>query len=64
MKNVKTLISLVLAGIGLVVISPVVRPANAAEAESCLKAEYVHNGQCQGSLVTMCSGPPECFRDT
>jgi hypothetical protein len=58
MKLLKNLLALVLVGAGIAMIGAP-RPASAAE--GCLKAEYVHNGQCQGTLKDMCSGPPECF---
>lgn len=61
----KNLLALLFLGAGGTVLVPaVIRPAHAAESESCLKAEYVHDGKCQGAIVTMCSGPPECFQAT
>lgn len=63
MKKLKSLLSILFLGGGLIVLGPVAVHAVESEGGDCIKGEYVSNDQCQGALTSMCKGPPECFKE-
>jgi hypothetical protein len=64
MKNLKSLLSILFLGGGLVVLGPVaVHAVEGDAAGDCIKGEYVQDDACQGALTSMCKGPPECYKN-
>lgn len=64
MRKLKLLLAVGCAATGAVfMLAPGTATAfDAASSDAqCIKATYVHEDQCFGPILEMCSGPPECF---